>query len=358
MKIAFVCITHKPISLKTTGGIETLTIYLVNALSLLGHEVTLFAAEETEKSAFQKISFVPTFSIADLEKQDKENLESKSFTLNYAMFQYAGATKAMLQSEKFDIIHYSSAQWYAPFLINSNQKIPIVTTIHVNNLRQRAIEYILSQFPAVHIANISNTSAKPFLKYSKRKTVYNGINIDKFPYIAKPENKFAWLGRVAPVKGLKQALKAAKLADVSMVASGPIDFPEYFEHEVKPLLDEKRTFIPILSTQQKKAEFLGKAKAVLMPVQWEEAFGLVAIEAMSTGTPVIAFNRGGLKETIINGKTGFLVNTVEEMAKKIKQVREIDRSICRAHAITNFSATAMAERYIKYYQSIIAKNIK
>ena len=95
-----------------------------------------------------------------------------------------------------------------------------------------------------------------------------------------------------------------------------------------------------------------------MPIQWEEAFGLVAVEAMSTGTPVIGFNRGGLKETIINGKTGFLVNTVEEMAKKIKQVGEIDRSTCRTHAITNFSATAMAERYIKYYQSIIAKNIK
>ena len=86
MKIAFVCITHKPISLKTTGGIETLTIYLVNALSLLGHEVTLFAAEETEKSAFQKISFVPTFSIADLEKQDKENLARGLFCSGRAAY--------------------------------------------------------------------------------------------------------------------------------------------------------------------------------------------------------------------------------------------------------------------------------
>ncbi|KKS11160.1 MAG: Glycosyltransferase [Candidatus Daviesbacteria bacterium GW2011_GWB1_41_5] len=351
MNIAYVCVSHKPISIETTGGIETFTIYLLNALINLGHNVTLFAAKETDLTAFSpKLKFVPIFSLADLGKKESENLESKEFTLNYAFFQYAGVAKVLIEKETFDIIHYSCAQWYAPFLL-SDGKTKTLTTIHVNNLRPSAISYLFNNFPNNYIANISDSSSMSFQSYPKRKTVYNGIDLEYFPYHNSPDDYYAWLGRIAPVKGLKEALQAAKIADVSLQASGPLDFMEYYNKDVKPLLDAKRKLIRPLNFRE-KGMFLGKAKAVLMPVNWEEPFGLVAIEAMACGTPVIAFARGGLKETVVDGKTGYLVNSVEEMAEKIKQIDKIDRKKCREHVEKNFSSQVMAEKYAEYYQEI------
>lgn len=355
MKVAYICISHKPIDIKTTGGLETFSIYLLNALTKLGCEVSLFAASETDISLFPGIKFIPTFSLKDLAKSEGENLESKQFTLNYSMFQYSGFAKAYLRENDFDIFHFSCAQWYVPFLLNKGDRNNIVSTVHVNNLKPETMKYLLNNFSGPHIANISNSSGGIFMDYQNRKTVYNGIDVVNFPFVSKSDNYFAWLGRIAPVKGLKEAVMAAKLADVEFVASGPIDFVDYFEKEVRPLLDDKRKLIEPFDFKT-KCKFLGKAKAVLMPVNWEEPFGLVAIEAMVCGTPVIAFRRGGLKETIIDGVTGYLVDTVEEMAEKIKYVDRIDRRACRQHVEDNFSSLVMAKNYMKYYEDIV--NVK
>lgn len=355
MKIAYVCISHKPISRETAGGIETFSVSLLNALIDLGHTVTLFAAKETDLKSFSpKLKFVQVFSLADLGKENK-NLESKDFVLNYVFFQYAGAVKALLQKENFDIVHYSSPQWYIPFLL-SNNKTKTLTTIHVNNLRPLAASYLFNNFPNTYISNVSDSSSMPFQDYPKRKTIHNGIDLEYFPFNNEPEDYFAWLGRIAPVKGLKEAVQAAKLSDQTLIASGSIDFPDYFNLEVKPLLDQKRKVIEQPETSEIKGVFLSKAKAVLMPVQWEEPFGLVAIEAMACGTPVIAFRRGGLVETIVDGVTGYLVDSVEEMAEKIKQIYQIDRKKCREHVEKNFSSYVMAKKYADYYQELLNEN--
>lgn len=351
MDVAYVSISHKPISFETTGGIETFGIYLINALINLGHNVTLFAASETDLSAFSpKMKFVPTFSLVDLSKNEGENLESKEFTLNYSFFQYAGYAKALSMESAFDIIHFSCAQWYVPFLL-SKVGGKTITTVHVNNLRPSVLSYLFRSFQNTAIANISDSSSILFQTYPKRKTIHNGIDLQYFPFREKADDYVAWLGRIAPVKGLKEALQAAKLAGVSLKASGPVDFADYFSREVKPLLDEKRTVIPPFHFSR-KGEFLGSAKAVLMPVMWEEPFGLVAIEAMACGTPVIAYARGGLKETVVDGVTGFLVNSPEEMAEKIKMIDRIDRKKCREHVERYFSSQVMAENYVTYYKKI------
>ena len=352
MKVAYVCISHKPITSLSTGGVETFTIYLLNELKKLDCQITLFSAEETDKSLFEGIRLLPTFSLKNLSKEKDEDLDSKVFTLNYSMFQYAGFKKAMDLSAEFDIIHFSSAQWYIPFLLcQINNKV--VTTIHVNNLRTEPLKYLLEDFKGPYIANISESTRKPFDLYQRRKTVYNGVDLSLLSFEDKSGDYVAWLGRVAPVKGLKEALLAARKADVNFIASGSIDFVDYFEKEAKPLLDEKRKFIGPVSAYD-KGKFLSKAKAVLMPVMWDEPFGLVAIEAMACGTPVIAFRRGGLAETVIDGVTGYLVDSVEEMAEKIAQIDKIDRKKCRDHVEKNFSAEVMAKNYLSYYKEIIA----
>lgn len=354
MKAAYVCISHKPISSESVGGIETFTLYLLPQLKQLGIDVTLFAAKETDMSLLPDINLEEVFSIADLEKKENEDTETKQFALNYAMFQYAGMRKALEKSRNFDIIHYSCAQWYVPFLMSDLSQTNILSTIHVNNLKQKPLEYLLSSYKHVRLAYISEASSKAFGSYPNGKVVYNGIDMSLFPFREKTEDYVAWLGRIAPVKGLKEAVLAAKQANVRLIASGSVDYFDYFTKDVKPLLDSKRTVIGPLQGME-KGEFLSKAKCVLLPVQWDEPFGLVAIEAMATGTPVIAFRRGGLAETIVDGKTGFLVDTIEEMVEKIHLIDTIDRKTCRAHVEAHFSSVITARKYKEYYEMIAEK---
>lgn len=354
MKLAYICISHKPISASSVGGLETFTLYLLPKLKELKIDITLFAAKETDMSLLPGITLAPVFSLADLNKEENEDTEKKRFALNYAMFQYAAIRKVMERNHEFDIIHFNCAQWYAPFFVSDSSQTNILSTIHVNNLKQKTQDYLLSEFQHVNLAYISRTYSKNFASYPKGKVVYNGIDISMFPFSEHPQDYVAWLGRIAPVKGLKEAVLAAKQANVRLIASGSVDYPDYFTNEVQPLLDKKRTVIPPLFSKE-KGEFLSKAKCVLQPVQWEEPFGLVAVEAMSCGTPVIAFRRGGLSETVIDGKTGFLVETIEEMAQKIHLIDQIDRVACRRHIEKHFSSDVMAKNYKDYYVSIARK---
>lgn len=353
MKFAYVCISHKPINAGTTGGIETFSLYLLPELVKLGIDVTLFAAKETDMSLLSGVHLEPVFDLPTLEMEAHESTETKKFALNYAMFQYAGLKKA-LDAGHFDVIHFNCAQWYVPFLLARPGETNILTTVHVNNLKDKPLDYVLATFPGVSVANISKSYGRPFDTYPKRRIVYNGIDVKRFPIGDGSGGYAAWLGRVAPVKGLKEAVVAAKQADIRFIASGPVDYQEYFDHDVVPLLDDKRTFVPPL-TPEEKGKFLGSATCVLMPVQWEEPFGLVAIEAMACGTPVIAFRRGGLTETIVDGKTGFLVDTVEEMSQKILLIDQIDRKACRKHVEDHFSSVVMAKNYKDYYDAIARK---
>jgi len=356
MKIAFITISYNQIGISTTGGIETFALYLLRELERLGNHITLFSAEETDQSSLPNIDFEPTFSyLHDLELKDNDDRSNNVLTLNYAMFQYFSLAKALLKSD-FDIYHFSSSQWYIPFLFSNYTNKKIITTVHVNNLRRKATSYVLKNFKGPYIANISNASAELFKNYPKRKTIHNGIPLENFYFNNNPDNYFAWLGRITPVKGLKEALLAAKKADIEFIASGPIHFPDYFNKEIKPLLDKKRSMISPLNIKD-KVKFLSNAKAVLMPVLWDEPFGLVAIEAMACGTPVIAFKRGGLKETIIDGVTGFLVDSIDEMVEKIKRIDEINRKKCREHVRKNFTSEIMAKKYLNYYLKAISDKL-
>lgn len=350
MNIGCICISHKRISSGATGGIETLTICLLSELVKLGCQVSIFAAEETDPASLPGVRIIPIFSLADLEKSDHEDTQTKGFTLNYALLQYSAVASAYLQRNSFDLLHISCAQWYIPFLF-ADKSFPVVTTIHVNDLRPRIQARLLQHFSGVHLAMISTYMSQAFSSYPLTRMIHNGIALESFAFVEKPKDYFAWLGRIAPVKGLREAVIAAKQADVPLLASGSIDFPEYFA-TIQPLLDRKRTVLPACTIAE-KSSFLGNARAVLMPVQWDEPFGLVAIEAMACGTPVIAFRRGGLQEIIVDGVTGFLVNTVEEMAEKIKQVDRLNRQACRNHVAKHFSASAMAKNYLNYYNSIV-----
>jgi glycosyltransferase involved in cell wall biosynthesis len=375
VKVAFVSVSHKPIAPESTGGLETFAIYYLNQLKQLDCQVTLFAAKETDLSLFPGVNIVPLFSLDDIQKAEDEDLESKAFTLNYAMFQYAVMAKVLERKDEFDIIHFSCAQWYAPFILNQNIDKPIVTTVHVNNLREKPLKYILDNFKKTYLVNISNFSNKPFSDHKNRETVYNGIDLNYFPFQTKSESYFGWLGRIAPAKGLKEALLAAKEADIELVACGPRDFEGYCHEEVEPLLDNKRKLEGSLGLMT-KGKFLANAKAVLLPIQWEETFGLVAIEAMACGTPVISFAKGAMPEIVVDGVTGFIVNPsdedkrgdfiikktgVEGLSEAIQKLNSLStgeyiemRKNCRKRVEENFSVKKMAEGYEKVYKKMLS----
>jgi glycosyltransferase involved in cell wall biosynthesis len=376
IKVAFISTSHKPITSESTGGLETFAIYYLNQLKQLGCQITLFAAKETDPSLFSGINLSSLFSLEDIQKGEGEDLESKAFTLNYSMFQYASLAKVLERKEQFDIIHFSCAQWYIPLIESQNIDKSVVSTVHVNDLREKPLNFVLSNFKNVYLANISDFSGQPFSNYSKRKTVYNGIDLNLFPFQANCSNCFGWFGRIAPVKGLREAVLAAKKADVEFIASGPRDFEEYCQKEVEPLLDGKRKLIGPLDLKN-KGKFLSNARAILLPIQWEEPFGLVAIEAMACGTPVIAFAKGAMPEIIEDGTTGFLINPsgidkrgdflikksgIEGLTEAIQKLNALSqeeylkmRQACRKHVEDKFSVEKMAENYMNLYKEILNK---
>lgn len=375
VKVAFVSVSHKPISSASTGGLETFAIYYLNQLKKIDCQVTLFAAQETDTSLFPGIDFVPLFSLNDIQKSENEDLESKIFTLNYSMFQYASLAKVLERKDEFDIIHFSCAQWYASSILSNTDK-PIVSTVHVNNLKENPLIYVLNNFKKAHLVNISNFSGRPFADYKNRQTVYNGIDLNLFPFQTSSKNYFGWLGRIAPAKGLKEALLAARQADIELVASGPKDFSDYCQKEVQPLLDEKRKLIDPVGLGT-KGQFLTDAKAILLPIQWEEPFGLVAIEAMACGTPVIAFAKGAMPEIILDGVTGFIVNPsgedkrgdfivkktgIEGLVEAIQKINSLPeteyvkmRQASKKRVEENFSVEKMTAGYREVYRKILNK---
>lgn len=374
VRVAFVSVSHKPISPTSTGGLETFAIYYLNQLKQSDCKITLFAAKETDLSLFPGIDFIPLFSLADIQEVKDEDLESKEFTLNYSMFQYAALAKVLERQDEFDIIHFSCAQWYAALILSQNSDKPVISTIHVNNLKENPLKYVLNNFKKTYLVNISNFSSTPFSNYENRETVYNGIDLNLFPFQTSSNSYFGWLGRIAPAKGLKEALLATKKANVEFIASGPKDFAEYYQKDIEPLLDDKRKLIDPLGLKT-KGKFLSDAKAVLLPIQWEEPFGLVAIEAMACGTPVLTFAKGALPEIIVDGVTGFIVNPSEEdkrgdfiikktgiegLVEAIQKLNSLSqeeyikmRQACRKRVEENFSVEKMTEGYEKVYRKIL-----
>src|SRR5258706_14761315 len=182
MKLAYICISHKPISAQSVGGIETFTLYLLPKLQALGIDVTLFAAKETDMSLLPGVHLEPVFSLADLDKEEHEDTETKRFALNYAMFQYAGMKKLLAKNSEFDVVHYSCAQWYVPSLVSDPSQSNILATIHVNNLKEKPLAYVLSAFQNIHLAYISKSYIRGFESYPNGKVVYNGIDTSMDPF--------------------------------------------------------------------------------------------------------------------------------------------------------------------------------
>ena len=359
MKIAHIAPPWIRIPPKNYGGTEAVVANLVEEQIAEGHEVTLLAPGDATTSAHLVSFFLQSL----LESGVPWQAHLKAYYHVYKSVEY-------VKAHDFDIVHMhlsSSSDMYL-FPLTGNLTTPHVTTLHSRFPFDRAQswtgdadeffkEWFLST-PIVAISeNARNDTPYPLNFVG---VVHHGLPMNFFKHtVKKPDDCFVWLGRFVPEKGAHLAIQAVKQAGVSLVLAGIVDkhvaaSVAYFEEHIKPYIDgEQIKYIGPVNTRQ-KISLLSKAHGFLNPIQWEEPFGMVMIEAMALGCPVISFARGAAPEIVAHGKSGFLVKTLEEMIERLPQLGEFDRVAIRDYALQNFSVKAMAEQYFHVYEKVIA----
>lgn len=342
MKIAQLAPLWISVPPKTYGGTELVISWLCDELVKKGHEVWLFASGDSKTKA----KLVPIWP---------SSLWNASLRSPHAVFSLLYQKLLELQN-RFDLIHDHCEFYTCPY--SKFLKPPIITTLH-HPLNEETIT-LYKKFPNINFVAISKYQKKQAPGVNIVKTIYHGLPLEKYSFNDKPGDYFLWLSRLGPDKGVAEAIDIAKLTGKNLIISGNIlpQYSDYFEFRVKPLIDGKKIKFVGSSDFPKKIELFKNAKALLFPVKRPEPFGLVVIEAMACGTPVIAFRQGSMPELILDGKTGFLVNSIEEACQAVKEIEKINRKNCREWVEKNFNLKRMVNRYEKLYKKILKRNEK
>jgi glycosyltransferase involved in cell wall biosynthesis len=340
MRIAVIAPVEEPVPPLKYGGTELVVYNLCEELVKKGHEVYLLASGDSQTSAhlipLVPISLRQTYSVSEIDKWRNP----------IKIIQLATVLKEIHQLQP-DIVYNHQGWRFVPFIEFVN--CPVYTTIH-GPLNTDNEVYTYEHFPQTPIISISHNQRKAMPKLNWVKTIYNGIDVNRFSVgESKDRNYFAFLGRTSPEKGLKEVCQMIKQTRHSLKIAAKIDTVDipYFDQEIKPLIDGHQIeFVGEIGPDD-KAEFLKKAKGLLLWLNWEEPFGLVVVEAMASGTPVIVNKRGSMPEIVVNGKNGFLVNSLAEMQERLDQVNHISAQDCRSHVEKNFSTKKMAQGYLE-----------
>jgi glycosyltransferase involved in cell wall biosynthesis len=331
------------------GGTERILYSLTEGLVKKGHNVTLFACG-TSKTSAKLVSIYPRPLFRD------------NIPWTDLMYPMLNITEAFDREKEFDIlhVHLNKSSDYLALPLSHRIKHKVIFTLHFPYpLSQNRIgrHKVLQKYKDLQYISISNSQRTGGENLNWIGTVYNGIDLTPYTFHKKPDDYFVWLGKFNPDKGVKQAILAAKKANITLILAGKVDELEkedfeYFKNEIEPHIDGKQIVYVGEADDKKKNELFGNAKAFLNPIQWNEPFGLVITESMATGTPVISFINGAAPEIIQDGVTGFLVKNIDEMVKKIKMVNILDREKTRQRVEENFSALQMVNGYESIYKKI------
>lgn len=333
MKIAIL----SPVAWRTPprhyGPWEQMASNVAEGLVALGMEVTLFATADSLTRG--KLDAVASAGYEEDRSQDAKVLECLHIS------------NLMEKSAEFDIIHNHFD--FLPLTYSGLIKTPLITTIHGFS-SEKIIPVYKKYNPSSSYVSISDSDRSAELTYLA--TVYNGIRCSDFSFNANPDDYLLFFGRIHPDKGTSEAIEIAKLSKYPLLISGIVQDEAYFREKIEPELNDQIVFVGHAGPEARN-KLLGKARALLHPINFNEPFGLSVAEAMYCGTPVIAFKRGSMPEIISDGKSGFLVNNVGEAAAAVNSLKSLDRSVCHHWAKDNFSSEKMVSDYLSLYKEIV-----
>ena len=341
MRIAQVSPLYEAVPPRLYGGTERVVSFLTEELVAMGHEVTLFASGDSRTAA-------------RLEPMCEEALRLDP-NIRDRMAPHMLMMEAIRDRvDEFDVIHFHND--YLPFSLFSRQPTPFVTTIHGRLDLPEFVE-IYGSFPKVPLVSISDSQRAPVPNVNWVRTVHHGLPTRLLTPRDVKQDYLAVLGRVSPEKGIDKAIHIAGKAGMRVKIAAKVDTAdeEYFQTEIKPLLALPHVeFIGEINEMQ-KPDFLSGAHALLFPIDWPEPFGLVMIEAMACGTPVITYERGSVPEVIEDGLTGFITRDEADAVRAVGRIGELDRAKVRARFEERFSARRMAEDYLSVYEELAAR---
>jgi glycosyltransferase involved in cell wall biosynthesis len=338
MKIAQIAPLFEAVPPKLYGGTERVVSFLTEELVAMGHDVTLFASGDSVTSAKLEAAWPQSLR---LDKTIRDTLAPQMLLMEHVYD----------MANQFDILHFHVD--YFPASLFARQQTPFITTLH-GRLDLPELRPVYAGLPAQNLISISNSQRTPLGEANFVATVLHGLPVDLLMPCPIEPNYVAFLGRICPEKRPDRAIRIAHGAGEKLKLAAKVDKVdlEYFNTTIEPMLGPDAELIGEINDGA-KSTFLSGAKALLMPIDWPEPFGLVMIEAMACGTPVIAFNHGSVPEVIEDGVTGFIVTDEAEATRALKRIDQLDRGAIRARFEERFTARRMAEDYLATYESLV-----
>lgn len=376
LKIAFLAPLKRPITPQTTVSRNRIVLELAQGLSKRGHKITLFGTENSQIPNVEIVSVVPKGLI---ELSSSEN----PFYTETAYITH-GIMQLLSQQKQFDLIHNQMYPEFLPLIVSKLFEKPFVTTVH-SQVTPELRMAISDTYGSSTLVSISKSAQKALNLHSR--LVYNGIDTNFYvPNPQVPKSYLLFVGRMSKAKkngkfmdpkGITNAIEVAQKTEESLKIVGNIEDKDFYDELIAPNLSEKIQLVGEVSSEQNlsRGEMLSlyqNAKILIFPINWEEPFGLVMVEAMSSGTPVIGYNRGSVSEIVRDGLTGFIIDPdnedrprkgtwiikkqgIEGLVEAVKRIKEIDPTICRKHTEKFFTVDKMVNGYEKVYQEIINK---
>lgn len=346
-RIAMVVSPWFPVPPPGYGGIELMAYNLACELSRRGHAVTVIGRQGS-RGPFEALNLAPVSWTPQL----------GTWAQAARMYQFLYRAYDVASKRAFDVIHDHSGLPGMLVAATANPQAPVVATQH-GSLCEAEGEFLAAIDRRIHLVAISRTQQESVAGVEWRGVVHNAVDPNEYRRVTNPdekENYLVQLARITPDKGQHVAIELAERLDVPLVLAGKVDNDsrDYFEKQIKPHLNGRITWRENVWNDE-KAELLAKARAMVFPIQWEEPFGLAMVEAMVSGTPVIATPRGAATEVVESGVTGWLADDVEEMADAYSRLNEIDLNRCADETARRFGPGQMADGYISVYERAIER---